>query len=165
MSEGHHLADTLIAFFAYADHGVLTPFTAAVSGLTAEQATRIPIPGLHSIWALVSHVRFWHEATLLQLRGLPVDLGDPGARDGWPPPGDPSDDEAWQVEVSRTTTLNQQIAEMVERLTDKELAEPVVAGRITQRQVIQALIAHNCYHTCSIISVRRMLGLWPAAAR
>ncbi|MBN1579429.1 MAG: DinB family protein [Anaerolineae bacterium] len=89
MSEGRHLAETLIAFFAYADHGVLTPFTAAIAGLTAEQAARVPGPGFHSVWAVVNHVRFWHEVTLLQLRGLP-----------------------------------------------------------------------DCYHTCSVISARRMLKLW-----
>ena len=42
MSEAQHLADTLVAMFAYSDHGVLTPFTAAVEGLTAEQAVADP---------------------------------------------------------------------------------------------------------------------------
>ena len=82
MSEGQHLAETLVSFFAYADHGVLTPFTAAVSGLTAEQAAQDPGSGFHRVWAVVNHIRFWHEITLLQLRGLPVDFETLGAKDG-----------------------------------------------------------------------------------
>jgi hypothetical protein len=50
--------------------------------------------------------------------------------------------------------------ERTESLTDEELEEAVVAGRVTRWQIIQSLIAHNCYHTCSTISARRMLELW-----
>jgi hypothetical protein len=160
MSEGQHLAETLVAFFAYKDHGVLTPFTDAVAGLTATQAAQVPGPGLHSIWAIVNHVRFWHDVTLLQLRGLAVDWASLGATDGWPPAGDPTDEVAWQAAVRRTETLNGEIAALVEMFSDAELIEPVVAGQVTRWQVVQSLIAHNCYHTCSIIAARRLFGLW-----
>jgi hypothetical protein len=160
MSEAQHLADTLVARFAYADHGVLAPFTAANAGLTGEQAIADPGHGLHSIWAVVNHVRFWHEVPLLQLRAQPVDYRALGAADGWPPvPGDPSE-AAWQAAVAGITALNREVAGLVKGLTEEQLAEPIVAGRVTRWQVIQALIAHNCYHTCSIISARRMLELW-----
>jgi hypothetical protein len=160
MSEGQHLAETLIAFFAYADHGVLASFTTATAGLTAEQAARAPGSGLHSVWAVVNHVRFWHEVTLLQLRGLPVDFEALGAQDGWPPVPTPPREEAWQAQVAGLVALNEQVAHLVEGLTGEELVEPVVAGRVTRWQIAQSLIAHNCYHTCSVISARRMLKLW-----
>jgi len=161
MSEGQHLADTLVAFFAYTDHGTLTPFTHAVSGLTAEQAAAVPAAGFHSVWAQVNHVLFWHEVSLRQLRALPVDFEALGARDGWPPPGSSSDETSWQAAVSRTVALNNEIAEMVEGLTDEELEEPVVAGYVTRWQIVQSLVCHNAYHTCGIIDARRLLGLWP----
>jgi uncharacterized damage-inducible protein DinB len=160
MSEAQHLADTLIAMFAFANHGVLTPFTAAIAGLTAEQAKADPGHGLHSIWAVVNHVRFWHEVTLLQLRGAPVDFKALGAQDGWPPVPASPDEGAWQAQVAEVIALNEEVAERVEGLTDEELAEPVLAGRVTRWQIAQSLIAHNCYHTCSIISTRRVLELW-----
>lgn len=160
MSEGQHLAETLVAFFAHKDHGVLTPFTEAAAGLTAAQAGQVPGPRLHNIWAIVNHVRFWHDVTLLQLRGLGVDWESLGAKDGWPPPGDRSDDASWQAAVKRTLALNGEIAALVETFTDGELVEPVVAGQVARWQVVQSLIAHNCYHTCSIITARRLLGLW-----
>jgi hypothetical protein len=162
MPEAQHLADTLVAMFAYADHGVLTPFTAAIAGLTAEQAAADPGHGLHSVWAVVNHVRFWHEVPLLQLREQPVDYRALGAKDGWPPvPDDPSEAD-WQSAVAGITALNREVAGLVKGLTEAQLAEPIVAGCVTRWQVIQALIVHNGYHTCSVISARRVLGLWNA---
>jgi hypothetical protein len=146
--------------FAYADHGVLTPFTTAVEGLTAAQAVADPGYGQHSIWATVNHVRFWHQVPLLQLRAQPVDYQALGAEDGWPPvPGDPSE-AAWQAAIAGTTALNREVARLVKDLTEEQLAEPIVAGRVTRWQVVQALIVHNGYHTCSVISARRALGIW-----
>jgi hypothetical protein len=161
MSEGKHLSDSLVAFFAYTDHRTFVPFTQAVSGLTADQASAVPAAGFRSVWAQVNHVRFWHEANLRQLRALPVDWEALGAEDGWPPPGDPSDEASWEAAVSHTLALNTEVAELVEGLGERELEEAVVAGYVTRWQIVQSLIAHNAYHTCSIIQARRLLGLWP----
>jgi hypothetical protein len=114
------------------------------------------------VWAQVNHVRFWHEANLCQLHALPVDSKALGAADGWPPTGDPSEEAVWEDAVSHTVALNAEIAELVAGLTGEELEEPVVAGYVTRWQIVQSLIAHNAYHTCGIIQVRRLLGLWPA---
>jgi hypothetical protein len=65
-----------------------------------------------------------------------------------------------QTAIARTRALNEQVAELLEGYSDAVLSEVVVAGRVTRWQVAQSLIAHNAYHTCSIICVRRMLGLW-----
>lgn len=162
MSEAQHLADTLVAMFAYADHGVLTPFTEAIAGLTAEQASADPGHGLHSIWAVVNHVRFWHEVALLQLRALPVDFRALGAADGWPPVPECPDEATWQAQVAGIAALNHEVAEVIEGLTERHLADPVLAGHVTRWQIAQSLIVHNGYHTCSIISARRLLGLWEA---
>ena len=161
MAEGQHLAESLVAFFCYTDHYTLTPFTLAVAGLDAGQAAAVPAPGLHSVWALVNHVRFWHEANLCQLRAQPVDYEALGDKDGWPPPGDPEDEAAWQAAVSDTVQLNRKVADVVAGLTDEELAQAVVAGYVTRWQIVQSLIVHNAYHTCAIIDARRLLGLWP----
>ena len=164
MAEGQHLAETLVAFYAYANHGVMAPFTRAVAGLSAADAAAETGHGLRSVWAQVNHVRFWHEATLLQLRALPVDLRAPGVEDGWPAVPRAADEASWQAAVARTGALNEEVAAVVEGLSEAALAEVVVGEYVTRWQVVQSLIAHNTYHTASIVAARRMLGLWPPGA-
>ena len=86
MPEAQHLADALEGLFSR-DHGWFTPFSVAVDGLDAAQAASVPAPGFHSIWAVVNHVWFWQQVTLLRLQGAPVDRQALGAEDGWPPAG------------------------------------------------------------------------------
>ncbi len=160
MSEARHLADTLEGLFTRPDNGWFTPFTVATSGLTAVQATSVPAPRFNSIWALTNHLRFWQEVASLRLRSLPVDRQTLGDEHGWPPPGDPADEQGWQAARDRVIAVNRELAALVASLSDVEIGEPIAAGRPNRYQVIQGVIAHNSYHTCEIISVRHMLGLW-----
>jgi len=163
-AEAEHLSDAVRALFVSNDHGLFTSFATAVAGLTAVQAAAVPAPRFNSVWAVVNHVRFWQEVTLLQLRGQPVDRGALGAENGWPPPGeraDCADDEAaWQAAVERCLEVNRELAEATAALPDEALAAPVAPGRAAPWQLVQGMIAHNAYHTCEVISIRHMLGLW-----
>jgi uncharacterized damage-inducible protein DinB len=158
MSESEHLADALIGLFTRTDNGWFTPLTVAVAGLTAEKAARTPAPRFNSVWGLVDHVRYWEEFALLRLRGLPADRAVLG--EDWAPIIDPADEAAWQAACHRAVAMNEVLAAYVAGLTDEELAEPYAPGRAKRQQVIQGVIAHNSYHTCEIISVRHMQGLW-----
>ena len=161
MGETKHLADTLVAFFRFADHRTFTPFSDAVAGLSAAQAAADPGHGLHSVWATVNHVRFWIEVTWLLAQARPVDW-ETIARDGdWPSLPDPPTEAAWADAVSGAIARNSEVAALVEAQDDEALEEVVHAGYVTRWQVVQSLIAHNVYHTCSIIDARRALGLWP----
>ena len=79
MTEAQHLADALKGLFADPEHGLFTAFTVAVDGLTAAQVAAIPAPRFNCIWAVVNHVRFWQEYTLLRLHGLTIDRQALGA--------------------------------------------------------------------------------------
>ena len=160
MSEAEHLADALTGLFSRTDNGWFTPFTAAVAGLTAQQAAWVPGPGFNSVWGLVDHVWFWQQFLLPVLRGLPEDQQPLRREDDWAPISDPADETAWQAACRRAVAVNAELAAYVAGLTDEELAEPYAAGRARRQQVIQGIIAHNSYHTCEIISVRHMQGLW-----
>jgi len=164
MSEGEHLSDAVRALFAMNDHGLFTSFSTAVAGLTAAQAAAIPAPRFNSVWAVVNHVRFWQEATLLRLRGQPVDRRSLGAENGWPPAeqqsGFPDDEAAWQAAVERCLEVNRELAEATAALSDETLAAPLAPGGAAPWQLIQGMIAHNAYHTGEAISIRHMLGLW-----
>lgn len=109
---------------------------------------------------MVNHARFWQEVTLLRLRGLPVDRQALGTENGWPPPGDPADEQAWQAACERAVAVNKELATAIAGLTDEELAQPYAPEQVSRWQIIQGVIAHNSYHACEIISVRHILGLW-----
>ena len=66
----------------------------------------------------------------------------------------------WQSLVSGIIALNQEVTALVKALNSEDLVEPIIAGHVTRWQVVQSLIAHNCYHIGSIVSARRLLGLW-----
>ena len=90
MSEGEHPSDAVRALFVMDDHGLFTSFSTAVTGLTVAQAAAIPAPRFNCVWAVVNHVRFWQEVTLLRLRGQPVGRRALGADNGWPPAREPA---------------------------------------------------------------------------
>jgi len=167
-TEAEHLSDAVRALFVSNDHGLFTSSATAVAGLTAAQAASVPAARFNSVWAVVNHVRFWQEVTLLRLRGQPVDRTALGADNGWPParqpaadPGaSPDDESAWQAAVERCGEANRALAEAAAALSDEMLAAPLAPGRAAPWRLIQAMIAHNAYHTCEVISIRRMLGLW-----
>jgi len=160
MTEAQHLADALTGFFTRTDNGWFTSFASAVAGLTAQQAAWVPGPGFNSVWGLVDHVWFWQQFFLPVLRGLPADQQPLRREDDWAPVADPIDEDAWQAACRRVVSVNAELAAFVAGLSDEELAQPSAPGRARRQQVIQGIIAHNSYHTCEIISVRHMQGLW-----
>jgi DinB superfamily len=160
MSEAEHLSDAVRALSVFDDHGLFTSFSTAVAGLTAAQAAAVPAPRFSSAWAVLNHVRFWQEVTLLQLRGQPVDRSALGAENGWPPPGELADEEGWQAAARRCLEANLALAEAAAALSHDALTAPLAPGRAAPWQLIQGMIAHNAYHTCEAISIRHTLGLW-----
>ena len=159
MTEAEHLADALTGFFGRADNGWFTSLATAVAGLTAQQAAWVPGPGFNSVWGLVDHVWFWQKFYLPLLRGLPAEQ-TLRREDDWTPIADPTDEGAWQAACRRAVEVNAELAAYVAGLTDEGLAQPYAPGKARRQQVIQGIIAHNSYHTCEIISVRHMQGLW-----
>jgi hypothetical protein len=159
MSEAQHLSDSLAGLFSHADHGWFTPFPVAVSGLTAAQAATVPAIKFNSVWAVVNHIRFWQEITLLRLQGLPMGK-EKWADNGWPPAGAPTDEAAWKRDWEAAIAANAELARYIATLSDETLSQPMAEGQASRWQVIQGLISHNSYHINEIISIRHMQRLW-----
>ena len=162
MSEAQHLAAALERLFSEPRLSAFLPFIAATDGLTAAQAAAVPAPRFNSVWAIVNHVWFWEANLLRLLQGREADHRTLGAPDksGWPPIGEDHGEADWQLARQRALETNAALAREVERLTDDELAQPLPAWGGAKHRSVQGIIAHNSYHTCEIISVRHMQGLW-----
>ncbi|HEV8192840.1 MAG TPA: DinB family protein [Ktedonobacterales bacterium] len=164
MSEAQHLAEALEVLFTGETPGWFSPIATATDGLTAEQASTVPRERFNSVWAVVNHVRFWQEAALRQLQGQEVDYPALGSEDGsgWPPAGEPGDEAAWHAARARALEANAALATYVAGLTEADLDTSLGEGEAwnTRRHLVYSMLAHNSYHTCEIISIRHMQGLW-----
>jgi hypothetical protein len=164
MSQANYAAEALELLFTSTTPGWFTPFITATDGLTAAQAATVPAPHFNSVWAVVNHVRYWQEMTLLQLQQLPVDSASLDSDDGsgWPSIGDPTDEVVWQEARRRALEANASLARYVASLTDAELDYPIAEGDKwnTRRHLVYSMTAHNSYHTCEITTIRHMQGWW-----
>jgi hypothetical protein len=162
MSEAQHLSQALNRYFTNPNVGVFASFASATDRVTAAQAATVPVPRFNSVWGIVNHVWYWEETLLRLLRGQPVTHQMLGAPDesGWVPAGDPADDAGWAAARSRALATNAELATEIAGLTPEQLEEELEAWQTKKHRAIQAIIAHDSYHTCEIICVRHMQGLW-----
>jgi hypothetical protein len=164
MSEGQHLAEALEQLFTSTTPGWFTPFVDVYAGLSASQAAAVPAERFNSVWGVVNHVSFWLTVSLRKLQKLPVDFAELGSPDGsgWPPIENPSDTAAWEKAKNRVYEANKALATYVAGLSLAELDAPISDGDEwhTRRHLIYSMIAHNGYHTCELITIRHMQGLW-----
>ena len=160
MYQSEALADALHDLFANPEAGWFTRISVAVQGLTVEQAAQVPADRFNSVWGVVNHVCFWQEFMLNRMQGLSVNRMSSNIHHGWPPIPDHPTQADWEASLSRMFAANCMLADFVKTLGDETLHRPVAAGKPSPYQVIQGVIAHNSYHTCEVISIRHMLGLW-----
>jgi hypothetical protein len=156
-----HLREGLIEAFNSASPSAFAPFGAATDGISAAQAAAVPGERLNSIWAVVNHLWFWNEVPARMLRGEPVEPDELGAADwqGWPPIGDPADEQAWQAARARALAAHAVFAATVGELSPETLAADF-AGWGPTWAIIQGMFAHNSYHIGEIVTLRHLQGLW-----
>lgn len=160
MSESQHLAEAVESFYFNPKNGWFASLNEAVAGLTAEQAARVPAEGFNSIWAVVNHVRYWQEYMLLLLKGVSVDLKTWSNGPDWAALPSPASQADWQTALERAAAVNREMTALVGQMSEADLNAPVAPGKPARWQIIQGVIAHTSYHTCEIISIRHMQGLW-----
>jgi hypothetical protein len=162
MSEAQHLAEALKRLYWGPALGVFASFETATDGLRARQSATVPTARFNSVWAIANHVWYWQEALHCLLLGQTYSHSALGAPDdsGWPPVDDPDDEAAWQADRQRALSVNTALANFVEQMPDRELESTLPLWAGAKHRGIQSIIAHNSYHTCEIISVRHMQGLW-----
>lgn len=160
MAEAKHLAHSLVSLLADPRIGWFTPTITAIEDLTAEQAARVPAEGFNCVWSVINHMNYWQEYLLLGLRGEKTDRLKQEGKDNWQEPRPPYQDHTWQADRERLFAVNKELAEVVISFSDQALGEPYAPDKAERFVVIQGIIAHNCYHTNEIISIRHMLGYW-----
>ena len=124
------------------------PVSAAVDGLTAEQAKWQPNAGSHSSGQLTYHLLFWNRRTLAKLQGKPEAKFSGNNDETF----NDFDEKQWNDVVKQLDQVLTDYEKLVQSVDEQKLASmaPIIANVCT----------HNAYHTGQIVYVRKQQGSW-----
>ena len=154
--------DRDLAASVLAGEGVHLDPAAILDGLTNEQALAKPHGLPYSIAELVAHMCFWQEwfnACLLNgFTGIPKH-----STDGWPA-ADPNGWDRLRERYVRALDEAKRIAAESASLADALLPADANVQSLARESRGSALLRaamHNSHHFGQVITMRRLMGLWP----
>ena len=155
MSEATRMAELYRSIYEGDDKGeawhgpALKPL---LKGITAEQASRAPGVGTHSILQLVLHIAYWEEIELRRFNGEVVDapLNSP---DDWPSNRKISEAE-WKATLSRLENSYKALHKAIASCSDEKLKQRVPGRNHDNYLLLHGTIHHCIYHTAQIAGNR-----------
>jgi uncharacterized damage-inducible protein DinB len=131
---------------------------AVLENLTVAQATVHPHENLASIWEQLTHIQFWLDHSLELIRGEQPPYPETAA-ESWPSPPPDATEKQWSQLVAYFWT-GLDAASEIARTADLDGKIAAKNGSSVAEELI-VIIQHNAYHFGQIVTLRRMLGLWP----
>jgi uncharacterized damage-inducible protein DinB len=135
----------------------------AVKGLAPSLQGVRPAEYPHSAWELLEHIRITQRDLLdfCQNPDYEEKLAWPG--DYWPPTPAPPTAGAWEQTIADYRRDREALAGFTNE-SKIDLTEKIPHGTgQTYLRTILVAVDHASYHVGQIVSVRRLLGAWPAA--
>lgn len=122
--------------------------------ITAEQASRAPKVGSHSIFQLVRHIAYWEEVVLRRFQGEIVDapLNTP---EDWPPQRGVNAAE-WQAALARLDKSHAALLKAMEGATEEKLAKHVPGKNHDYYTLLHGIIDHAIYHSAQIAMLKKV---------
>ena len=161
MSDTRALRDHLARVLDWEDAHV--GFDKAIDGIPAGKHGA-HAPGFeHSPWQLLEHLRLAQDDILDFCVNSAYKHTMTWPEDYWPKDPAPPSEKAWADSIAsyvRTRDAMKQLAREAEDLTAK-----VPTGKDNQTYLRAILLTadHTAYHVGQLITLRRQLGIWPAA--
>jgi uncharacterized damage-inducible protein DinB len=154
MSEIDRILDQMDrAFSGDAWHG--PPLKSLLDGLLAEDASKHPLDGAHSIWEIVQHITTWNAVVRRELVGEALSITP---EQDWPPVWEASD-AAWQRSVESLVEARSRLRTVVQGLRDEELDEKPSKRTNNSRYVmLHGVVQHDLYHAGQIAVLKKALG-------
>ena len=143
--------------------GAHLDFESAIAGLPANLRGAKPASLPHTPWRLLEHMRL-AQWDILEFCRNPKHVS-PDFPDGYWPRGDaPPDAGAWDRSADAFRADLRVMQELVADASS-DLFAPIPHGQ-GQTLLREALLVadHNAYHLGQFVTVRRLLGAWPAQA-
>ncbi|MEO8910143.1 MAG: DinB family protein [Gemmatimonadaceae bacterium] len=134
----------------------------AVKDLPANLRGKIPPNYPHSIWQLLEHIRITQHDLLEFCQNPEYVEKLEWPQDYWPPTIIPSDGGAWNKTLADCRSDRESLAKFVNE-TKLDLTAKIPRGTVqTYLRTVLLAVDHASYHVGQIVSVRRLLGAWPA---
>lgn len=134
---------------------------ALLADVTADEASRRPALGSHSIWELVLHMTAWTSEVARRLQGH--DAGAPQIGD-WPAAPVSPDERGWRAALAALETAHAELRETVRAMDPSRLPAPVgdirngaLGTGVTHAQTINGLVQHDAYHSGQVAFAKKLL--------
>ena len=153
MAEIHRILDQMDrAFSGDAWHG--PSLMSVLDGISAEDASKHPIRGAHSIWELVHHIAAWNTISQHRLAGETVEITP--ERD-WPAVWEVSE-AAWMRALENLKESRARLRDSIKNLTDEHLQEKATGPDYSRYVVLHGVIQHDLYHAGQIVMLKKALA-------
>jgi len=153
MSEIHRILDQMDrSFSGDAWHG--PSLMSVLDGVLAEDASKHPIRGAHSIWELVNHVAAWNTISQHRLAGETVEIT---AERDWPPVYEVNE-AAWKRAIADLQDSRARFRESVQNFSDEHLQGRAAGPDYTRYVVLHGVIQHDLYHAGQIVMLKKALA-------
>ena len=124
--------------------------------ITAEQASRSPKRGAHSILQLLLHLAYWEEIILRRLQGEIVDAPLNSPND-WPSNRKLTDSD-WKAALSRIEKSHNALRKAIENCSDEKLKQTVPDRNYDNYILLHGIIHHCVYHSAQIAVTKKNLS-------
>lgn len=136
-------------------HG--TNLNGAVRGLTVEPAAWRPRPGRHNIWELIVHTAYWKYAVLRRLTGSERGSFPLGGSNWFERPlPDALTPRALAADLQLLRSTHKALLAAVDAFDARRLGELPPGGKVTYRDLIVGVAAHDLYHAGQIQLLKRL---------
>ena len=153
MTEVNRILDQMDrAFSGEAWHG--PDLQQLLEGVSADDASKHPVPGAHSIWELVSHIAAWNTIVQQKSKGEAVNVT---AEQDWPPVWEASE-VAWKRSLENLAESRTRLRDYVKTVRDDQLDEKVLRENYSQYVLLHGLVQHDLYHAGQIAVLKKALG-------
>jgi uncharacterized damage-inducible protein DinB len=152
MSEINRILDQMDrAYSGEAWHG--PDLKQLLDGISAEDASKHPVAGAHSIWELVNHIAAWNTIVQQKSKGEPVAMT---TELDWPPVWETSE-VTWKRALENFAESRTRLRNYVKTVHDDQLDEPIQRENYSRYVLLHGLVQHDLYHAGQIAVLKKAL--------
>lgn len=144
----------------------IIPLSAALRGLSAEQADWQPPGGGNTIRETLTHLNYYNQRLLNRLKNTASGSGVPTNEATFTSSEHPKDSTGWNALLEETERIATGLGQALDGLTDSDLEAPYspANAQIPFGEELARWMLHDAYHAGQIVLIRRQQGSWRTEA-